>query len=574
MEKQKNKINHTLYARKSSEEEDRQVLSIDSQINEDKKIASSNGVIVPDDAIRKESFSAKTEYARPVFESMIKDIEAGRVQGIIAWHPNRLSRNAIDAARLISLFDKGKLKQIITAQQVFRNTPSDKFFFNLLTSQAKMENDNKSLDVKRGLRRKYEMGYPPCLSKVGYMNDESGRKGDKKWKNDTDRQPLIKKVFEEFLTARYSVRKIKEYADKNVCLRTIQRNKEGGKPLNESAMYNLLTDPFYAGFFYRNDENEEKKRYEAHESLNRLITEGQYWQVQRILGKKGKPCPTKYLESFPYKRFMKCGSCGGSVTAEQKHQLICSECKFKFSYPNKTACPKCKVKIEKMENPKYLYYIFYHCIKGKDPNCKEGALQEIKIDEYVADYFAKNIKISTALKEWCLKNFTEIIENEKQNELEVRISKERELEQKKKDYDNLVKMGSRGLISDEEAFLRLESSASADIKKAEQSLSRAGGSPTEMIDEAKKIFNFAVGVAEIFRNGVFKDKDEALTEICSNLTLKGKKVEIYEQNSYLALKKCIVESKLKNSNFEPAIYGENNEKTESFDSVRSTWLPG
>ena len=174
------KIIYKIYARKSSEAEERQMLSIGSQIDEDKKLAAQRGIEITDALVISESKSAKNPYERVVFEQMIKDIESGKVQGIIAWHPNRLSRNAIDAARLIDLFDRGLLVEIITSQQSFRNTPSDKFFFSMLCSQAKMENDNKSLDVKRGLRKKYELGYPPHLCKTGYLND-CGKKGERKW---------------------------------------------------------------------------------------------------------------------------------------------------------------------------------------------------------------------------------------------------------------------------------------------------------------------------------------------------------------------------------------------------------
>lgn len=564
------KINYELYARKSSEAEDRQILSIDSQIDEGTKLGKKYDINVGDENIIYESRSAKTPYDRPRFEELIKKIESGKTQGIITWHPNRLSRNPIDAARLVDLMDRGKLVEIITAQQTFRNTPNDKFVFALLCLQAKMENDNKSIDVKRGLRRKYEQGYPPCMSKVGYINDKSGKKGEKKWINDEERQPIVKKILGTFLKGGYSVRKLCKYADGTLCLRTIQREKEGGKALSLSAIYNLLSDSFYAGFFYAKDEDGLKKRYEANESLNRLITEEQYWRIQAMLGKKGKPCPSKYTESFPYKRFMKCGSCGGPITAEHKFQLICPECKYKFSYPNKAECPRCEIKIEDMENPKYLHYIFYHCLRKVNPDCRK-TMQETEIDKYASDYFQNNLEISPALRDWCVDNFYTIVQGDKQNEVERRITWENEKNIKEKQYLELISMKTKSLI-EEDDFVRMQSLIKTEIKKAEDSLSSMGGSTTKVMADAKKFFTFAVGLSELFRNGGFKDKDGALSEICSNLTLKDRKTTIQEQNNYLILKKCIQESKQKNKSFEPKKYEGNKGKTESFDSVCPTWL--
>ena len=206
------KVIYKIYARKSSEAEDRQVLSIDSQIGEDKKLAASRGIEVGDGFVISESKSAKNPYQRPIFEQLIKDIESGKVKGIIAWHPNRLSRNAIDAARLIDLFDRGLLVEIITSQQTFKNTPSDKFFFSMLCSQAKMENDNKSLDVKRGLRKKYELGFPPHICKTGYLNSGE-RKGEKYLVKDPERFDLVQQLFKKYLRERISVRDLLKYSE-------------------------------------------------------------------------------------------------------------------------------------------------------------------------------------------------------------------------------------------------------------------------------------------------------------------------------------------------------------------------
>jgi DNA invertase Pin-like site-specific DNA recombinase len=164
------------YNRKSSEQDERQALSIDSQIEQNQKTAENYGIKLTKDSIIKESKSAKKSSTRPEFMILIKEIRRGTVQGIIVWHPDRLSRNAGDAGTLIDLMDEEKLKVIITKQQVFRNTPSDKFFFSMLCSQAKMENDSKGENVKRGLVKKRKMGYPTGLAKIGYENDDEAIK--------------------------------------------------------------------------------------------------------------------------------------------------------------------------------------------------------------------------------------------------------------------------------------------------------------------------------------------------------------------------------------------------------------
>jgi site-specific DNA recombinase len=150
-------LKYFMYCRKSSEDEDRQVISNESQENELKPLATRDRLGLHDTI--KEAASAKSPGTRPLFNEMVKRIKNGEANGILCWHPNRLSRNPMDAAVLVDLMDQGKLLEIRTPGQVFKNTPGDKFLITLFCSQAKLENDNKGLDVERGLRSKVEMGW-------------------------------------------------------------------------------------------------------------------------------------------------------------------------------------------------------------------------------------------------------------------------------------------------------------------------------------------------------------------------------------------------------------------------------
>jgi len=134
-------IEYYIYTRKSTESEDKQVLSIDSQTDELKKIAHDNKIRIK--GIESEAHSAKAP-GRPVFNKMIKEIEAGKAQGLLVWHANRLSRNSVDTGLIIYLLDIGKLKEVRTPGQIFRDNPNDKFLLNLFCSQAKLENDSRA----------------------------------------------------------------------------------------------------------------------------------------------------------------------------------------------------------------------------------------------------------------------------------------------------------------------------------------------------------------------------------------------------------------------------------------------
>ena len=161
-------LTYCLYARKSTESDERQALSIDSQINEMKSLAKINNLEIVD--IYKESHSAKASGLRPIYNKLLMDIHRGKFNGVLTWAPDRLSRNAGDLGILVDLMDQGKLLEVRTFSQTFANNPNEKFLLMILCSQAKLENDNRGINVKRGIRAKCEMGWRPGMPPLGYYN--------------------------------------------------------------------------------------------------------------------------------------------------------------------------------------------------------------------------------------------------------------------------------------------------------------------------------------------------------------------------------------------------------------------
>lgn len=164
-------VKYVLYARRSTEDSnERQAISIDSQVKEMLEIAEREELNIVE--IRRESHSAKEAGTRPVFNELLIDIQNEKVNGILTWAPDRLSRSAGDLGSLVDLMDEKKLLEIRTYGQSFHNSPNEKFLLMILCSQVKLENDNRSINVKRGLRTRVEMGLWPAPAPTGYIKEK------------------------------------------------------------------------------------------------------------------------------------------------------------------------------------------------------------------------------------------------------------------------------------------------------------------------------------------------------------------------------------------------------------------
>lgn len=566
MKTQTQNIKYFIYCRKSSDSEDRQIQSIPDQIRELKKIAEENKLDVVE--VLYESKSAKAP-GREVFTKMIERITKGEATGIIAWKLNRLARNPIDGGTISWMIQQGIIKHIQTQGRSYY--PED----NVLMMAVELGMANQyvrdlSVDTKRGIRTREESGLPSGVASIGFLNDMSAEPGSRRWLVDKTRFPIIKQLLTLYATGRYSMRQITEIANEEMGLRTPIRKRQGGKKVTLSYVADtILKNTVYAGFFFTKD----GRRHELDKVLPRMITEEQYWNNQRIMGKKGRPRPSVNIKSFAYIGPTKCGGCGGSVTAEHKHQLICPNCKSKFAYSNKTNCPRCELKIEDMENPKYLHYVYYHCTKRKDPKCTEGSVEENEMDKHVSNYFQKNLEISSALSDWCIKYLDELELQNKQNKFEIRESLELEKGAKGKEYEELIKMKMKGLI-EEDDFTRMKTSIKADLERIDLGLSNLGESGDNSLDRAKKAFTLSVGIAEIFKNGNFEEKSEALSETGSNLTIKDKKLNISNEKLFSIIMNGLLEAKTKNTQFEPENIQDTSSRNEVFADVCPIMLRG
>lgn len=220
-----------LYARKSSEDDERQALSIDSQIKEMSDRAKLEKMKVKD--VRQESYSAKQSGQRPVFNELLSDIRKGTFNGILTWAPDRLSRNAGDLGILVDFMDSGHLEAIRTHGQTFTNTPNDKFLPMILCSQQNWKTITGEKTSNAACGRKPKWAIDRAGPPLGYLNEPTGIKGKKQIFVDPERAPLIREMFEKVAHHGYSGREVYRWLRRDTPLRS-----RSGKLPNKGVVLN------------------------------------------------------------------------------------------------------------------------------------------------------------------------------------------------------------------------------------------------------------------------------------------------------------------------------------------------
>ena len=491
-------MRYCIYSRKSTESEDRQVLSIDSQIDKTKEIASRLGVRIPEKDMLSESKSAKITANRPKFREMADRIESGDLNGIIVWHPDRLSRNAIDSAILIDLMDREKLIEIVTPTQTFKNTPIDKFMFSLMCNQAKMENDKKGVDVKRGMEKKAKMGIFPNQAPFGYKNDKYAEKGNKTIESDTERLPLIRKMVDLMLTGNYTPIQIREIATNEWGFRTPK-----GKKVGRSTIYRFFTNTFYYGMY----EYPLKSGIWYKGTHETIMTEEEYDKIQFLLGRKGRPRPKSHI--FNFTGMMKCGECGASITAETK--------------------------TKKQQNGNIHNYIYYHCTKRINPNCSQGCIEEKELKRQIIKEI-DSLQIPPEFHSFAMKWFKK--ENEKETGSRNAIIKANEKAYKAclAKIDGLTDMRAGGELSAEE-FAERKGKLLIEKKKLDDLFGETSKRVDRWLDTADEMLTFIENAKDKFETGTMETRRSILSTLGSDLILKDKILSIDIEKSLFPLKR-------------------------------------
>jgi site-specific DNA recombinase len=517
---------YLVYCRKSSESEERQILSIESQERELLSYAQRESLTIA--KIYREEKSAHKR-GRLVFGEVLRAIERGKADGLLVWQPNRLARNAYDGGWLITAMDEGSLKEIRTPFKTYCNTPDDKFFLQLEFGMAKKDSDDKSINIKRGLSAKVREGWRPGIAPLGYLNDKSKDSGERDILVDPLRFPLVRRIFDLFLTGNDSVTRIQTLANDDWRLRTRQTKRAGGKPLSLSNVYRILTEPFYYGYFYWNGELIEGKHQP-------MITVSEYDRVQTLLGRKGRPRPKQHAAAFT--GLIRCGECRSMITVENKRQVICSKCKLKFSNMHRDDCPNCGTNISAMNHPTSLHYVYYRCTKKKKRRCSQPCIRAEELERQIGAALS-GIEAGPEVKEWALK----ALRNHYQSDETAQESLTDSLTKSYKDVEsrlaNLLSLKlsplnvNGSLLSDEE-YAQQKNTLLQDKHRIEERMRDKGQTFEEWLTVCERVFDFAVYARCWFAEGDWEAQRMILASFGSNLTLLDKKVTINLDNPLLA----------------------------------------
>ena len=325
-------IKYIAYCRKSTDEKDKQVLSIEAQIAELKEFAKRENLIVT--GFITEAKTAKVP-GREQFAEVLKKIEKGKANAILSWHPDRLARNSIDGGKIIYLLDTGKLLDLKFPSFWFESTPQGKFMLSIAFGQSKYYVDNLSENVKRGNRQKLRNGVWPSKAPYGYINNPKTRGIDV----DDEKSKVIKKAFQLFAEENISFTSISQFLFK------FGIRREGEKPVKVGQVKNMLSNRFYLGIL--------KYAGEYYQGTHKtFISKKLFDEVQKQVEKIERPRHKGH--NFAFAGLATCGECGAAITGEQH--------------------------VKKYKNGNNQTFIYYRCTKKLKP-CNQKYLPKSEAEE-------------------------------------------------------------------------------------------------------------------------------------------------------------------------------------------------
>jgi DNA invertase Pin-like site-specific DNA recombinase len=472
-------MRYFIYCRKSSEGEERQVLSLASQ-QEALAKAFGNNPDIKIAGVYEEAKSAKTP-GRPMFAEMLQRIEAGEAEGIASWAPDRLARNSIDGGHIIYLLDRGVLKDLKFATYTFEDNPQGKFMLGIMFNQSKYYSDALSENVKRGNATKVKMGWRPNRPPLGYLNCTQTRTIIP----DPVLFPLVRRIFDLCLSGAYTPREICLIATHEWGFLTPRKHRSGGKPPGRSTIYRMLSNPFYMGSIVWDGA--------VHPGRHKpLITPDEYERVQALLNRRDQPRPVRH--SFAFAGLLSCGACGKAVTAERKVNRFGSR------------------------------YVYYHCAARSRiaEACGERSIEEVELNGQFAA-FVGSIALRPGVAGWARARLRDEEERRRATTGQIAASQDAALAEIAAQLEELTSLRLRRMVDDEEFLLerrRLEAARSS-VEQARAPVSTDG--LFELLDVAERI---SVEAAEWFERAEPEQKRRLLGIVCSNPVLKARKASI------------------------------------------------
>ncbi len=468
---------YILYARKSTESEDRQVASIDSQVDVMKKVAKDYGLNVVE--VMSEAGSGfKT--GRKVFNAMLEKIEQGEADGIVVWKLSRLSRNPDDAGRIMGMLQRSEIKHIRTVDRHWLPTDNVLMMYVEFGLTNQFSRDLRA-DTKLGLQQKAERGwYPGASLPLGYRHAQYKRMGEDEILTN-DKFEMVQVGLKWVASGECTPH---EAQDRLIALGLTGKR---GEPLASSTWYEILVNPIYAGNF----EFPAGSGVMYSSKATKALETDEHEAILIRLGIKLKARPKKHF--MPYTGMMYCGECGSSITSS-KHRKV---------QKNGTVHP----------------YTHYHCTK-KRGTCGQSAIQIDKLEEQYKKLLA-SIEIPESFHEWAIAEIKEdqakYVAERGQSTVVARANYDGIV----KKIDSLVDKYIEGKMA-EELYNRKLAEYEAEKKTCNALLNAIDNRMDERIKELDEDLGFAVSAYKRFSKGDEHERREIMLHLGSNLSLFNK----------------------------------------------------
>ncbi len=502
--KRVSKLRYVAYVRKSEPRKERQLLSHKAQIRKIKERFPDLNIVhwMPE-----ESHSA-FKPGRPIFDEVVERVKGGEFDGIVAYAPNRLSRNEIDAAEVTYMLRTKQLKDVKFSTYSFENTPEGIMMLQMLLSQSQYESAKQGRDVTRGMQEKAISGERPGQVPQGYKkipkldkygNIQINPKDNKvitETGNDPERYDLVLRMWRMVIEQVHSPSQIRKIVNDDWGYRTpVSKNEEkprGGIPMSASLFYKILNNQFYAGDIKHNDEQHRGNH-------NAMVTLDEFDMVQSLLGDKGRPRPNTH--PYAFKGLIKCGECSCNVVAKTNSKIIKS-------------------------TGKVATYVHYYCTRKSEKRpCTQNKYTrvedlQIEIDQELAKYTIDPEFRDMAVKILHRNNLIEIKDRNT-----VYTNQQKNRQQLQDLLDKYIDMYTKDLL-DENQYKLKRDSVTQQMDSIDSHLRSTEHRTKNWLELTEKAFEFATYARVRFEHGSIEQKRDILMTLGENLQLKDNKLLI------------------------------------------------